>query len=42
MQIKCIILRDSTLTVETIRPIARKRDKAIHCFKTTKLKLKGA
>ena len=42
IQIKWITLRDSALTVETVRTTANKRDKAIHCFKTTKLHLKGA
>ena len=39
IQIKCIILRNSTFKV---RIIGRKRKKVIHCFKTTKLQLKGA
>ena len=42
IQINCIILRDSTLTVYTFRTIARKRDKVIHCFKPAKLQLEGA
>ena len=40
-RIKCIILRNSTFEVEAVRIIARKRNKAIHCFKTTKLQLNG-
>ena len=41
IQIKCIILRDSALTVWTVRTMARKRNKAIHWSKTAKLQLES-
>ena len=42
IMMKCIILRNGPFKVETVGTIARKRDKAIRCFKTTKLQLKDA